>query len=163
MFKTFKSTVIAAALTAAIIPAALQASEKNGRSFGDIYKECGLGGMIGKAVGGQTGDVLAIVTNITWDLGTTAISSDMSSDDLCSNTNVKTAMLIHEGYPQLEKEIAAGEGKYLKALASLAKKENQTEEAFIAELRTKFSAIVAQSDYTKLTQYEKAERLFNAL
>lgn len=49
---------------------------KKKRAFADIYTECGLGTMIA-----PKNAAVAAVTNVTWDLGTTAISSDDSSED----------------------------------------------------------------------------------
>jgi len=56
------------ALLAVASAAMLSTSPAHSREFGEIYAECGLGGMIGKS-----NETIAIITNITWDLGTTAL------------------------------------------------------------------------------------------
>jgi len=38
------------------------------------------------------------VTNVTWDLGTTAISSDISSQDSCQGGKVKVRVFINNSY-----------------------------------------------------------------
>ena len=41
--------------------------------------------MLGAAIENKSaGQILAIISNITWDLGTTAISSQLSSPDTCA-------------------------------------------------------------------------------
>jgi hypothetical protein len=150
MKKVLGSLIVAAALVVGA-----NASDK--RSFGEIYTECGLGGIIGNAAGGDsTGNVLAVVTNITWDLGTTAISSNITSDSTCANTKVKTAALINEGYDKLEEEIALGSGEYIDALKKVSGDKLDTQ-----NLREEFAYFAASSDYEKLSHYKKAEKLFD--
>lgn len=49
----------------------MPAQAKSNRTFGQIYTQCGLGAMIAPHT-----PVVAAITNVTWDLGTTAISSN---------------------------------------------------------------------------------------
>src|SRR3989338_2196679 len=85
------------------------------RDFADIYTDCGLGAMIA-----PRNDAVATVTNVTWDLGTTAISSNISSPDTCVGGQARLASLIHDSYNDLEKNLASGSGPYLDALIMLA-------------------------------------------
>jgi len=145
-----KKIIGSVALIAATLFTSAQADN---RSFADIYTECGLGGIIGNAAGGgQTGDILAIVTNVTWDLGTTAFSSDITSDNTCANTKAKTAALINEGYNKLEEEIAMGSGKYYDALQKLSANK---------DIRGEFVGMVSTKGYDKLSHFQKAEKLFD--
>ena len=149
-----KKLLGSAALAITLLSTGLQAGD---RSFAEIYVECGLGGIIGKAAGGgEAGDILAIVTNITWDLGTTAISSDITSDDTCVNTEGLSAALINEGYDKLEEEIALGNGAYLDALKKVSHNQLDT-----TALRNEFAAMTATPEYENLSHYEKAEKLYN--
>ena len=61
----------------------------------------------------------AAVSNIIWDLGTTAVSSNVSSQDSCKGANVKTAQFIQQTFPVLEQEIAQGEGEYVAAMLNV--------------------------------------------
>jgi len=141
-----------------LVAGALLVTNAQARDFGDIYIECGLGGIIGNAIEGSTGDVIAIITNVTWDLGTTAISSNITSDSTCVNTRAKTAALIHQGYDKLEEEIAQGHGKYLDALAQISQKDKAT---FTKELRKKFAEVASSDKYESMSRFEKSEALFN--
>ena len=86
------------------------------RDIGRIYTECGLGGAIA-----PTSDVVAAITNVTFDLGTTAISSNLSSPETCNGgKEVKTAALIINNTAAIEKEAAAGQGDTLAALEAVS-------------------------------------------
>lgn len=119
------------------------------RSFGDIYKECGIGAMIFNDT-----PVAAAVSNIIWDLGTTAVSSNLSSAENCEGGKAKMASFIMKSYDNLEVEIASGEGKYMDTLVAMTEKDVET-------LRSEFSEVVASSEYATLNQEQKAEKLYN--
>ena len=134
------------------------------REFGEIYTQCGIGGLIGSAIGPEddtVARVAAVVTNITWDLGTTAISSNMTSPDSCARGKEKTAAFIYESYEALENDLASGHGTYLDALMALAAGHEQTQDRFIAAVRTGFAKLVAAPDYNEQTRFTKAEALYN--
>jgi hypothetical protein len=151
MKKLLGSALVAVALLAT------SASAKDGRSFGQIYEECGLGGIIGDAAGGgQAGGILAIVTNVTWDLGTTAVSSEVTSPNSCSNKGALTATIINEGYNKLEEEIALGDGAYLQALQKVNEGSLDT-----VALRDQLSTLANSEEYATLSRMEKSEKLYN--
>ena len=151
--KTIKLSV--AAITAVMLSTA-QNSEA--REFAEIYTECGLGALIA-----PRHEAVAAVTNVTWDLGTTAISSNISSEDTCAGGKAKVAAFINDSYENIEKDLASGEGKYLNTLASIAKEQSESKENFITNLRKDFSSIVASADYDNLTKYQKSQKLYNAI
>jgi hypothetical protein len=107
--------------------------------------------------------LIAVFTNVTWDLGTTAISTNISSAESCKGKNAKVASFINDSYNEIEKDLASGEGKYIDTLASLSKEESQSKEDFIASVRNNFATIVASNDYSKLTTYQKSEKLYNII
>ena len=134
------------------------------REFGEIYTDCGLGGLIGSAIGPEddrVANVAAVVTNITWDLGTTAISSNITSPDTCARGEAKTAAFIYDSYEPLEQDIASGHGAYLDALAALAGHEGQAQQRFVAAVRAGFVKLVAAPDYHEQDRFAKAEALYN--
>ncbi len=132
------------------------------RSFGEIYTECGLGAMIAQGVSDQgTADILAIVTNVTWDLGTTAVSSNISSPGSCARGNAMTAAFILKSYAQLEKELVLGNGRYLDALAESADIAPQDKQVFTQKVRSEFAKQAASHNYELLSRQQKAEKLYN--
>jgi hypothetical protein len=126
------------------------------REFAEIYTDCGIGGMIA-----PRSDAVAAVTNVTWDLGTTAISSNISSPDSCSGGQAEKAAFIHDSYDALELDLASGHGTYLDALVALAGHEGQTQQRFIAGVRAGFAKLVAGPDYIEQNRFAKAEALYN--
>ncbi|GAF55755.1 hypothetical protein JCM18901_1422 [Psychrobacter sp. JCM 18901] len=84
---------------------------ETGRTIEQIYKQCGIGG----ALFGNSSPILAIISNVTWDLGTTAATSDSMSPETCQGGNVRAAVLIKEAFPSVEKDLASGQGAHLSA------------------------------------------------
>ena len=104
---------------------------------------------------------LAVITNIVWDWGTTAISSNLSSPDSCLGGKNKMAAFIFQSYDSIEQDLASGSGEYLDTLVALVGDESQDKQEFVTTLRKDFTEIVEASMYTNRTRYEKAEALYN--
>lgn len=128
------------------------------REFAEIYTDCGIGGMIA-----PRSDAVAAVTNVTWDLGTTAISSNITSPDTCSGGQAEQAAFIHDSYDALEVDLASGHGAYLDALVALAGHEGQTQERFVTAVRSGFAKLVAAPGYPEQNRFAKAEALYNLI
>jgi len=143
--KKLKLSIATLAMTVLFVPQA-QASD---RSFGDIYKECGLGAMIFDKT-----PIAAAVSNIIWDLGTTAVSSNLSSEGNCNGGEAKVAAFISKSYDDLELEIASGEGKYVDTLATMTDKD-------VSVIRDEFAELVASNEYATLSKTKKVEELYN--
>ena len=157
--KTMKAMAVASILGAALISG--NANAAKAFDFQKIYVGCGLGGMIGSAVDNKTGSqVLAIITNITFDLGTTASISYYSSEDTCYNNKALTVAFINQSYETLEKEIAMGKGEYFDALTALAVGQDGNADEYQAKVRQQFAEVVAAESYLQLSRVEKVEKLF---
>lgn len=128
------------------------------RDFAAIYKECGLGAMLF-----PNDPVIAVVTNITWDLGTTAVSSNALSEETCKGGAATTASLIYETYPMIEKDLAAGEGEHLTAMLESAGCSATVHSAITGELRGELASTTAGAGYEDQTRFEKSESLYNAI
>ena len=153
---------MAPVLAVAMASGAALAEEKE-MDFAKIYVECGLGGIFGSAVDHKTtSQVMAISTNVTWDLGTTASTSYFSSEDTCYNQKARTAAFINQSYENLEKEIASGQGEYFDALARLAREDGESISDYQTSLRSQFASIVADDSYPQLSRYEKVQKLYEA-
>lgn len=160
-----KKTKLILSMVAALTLATSLNAKSSDKSFGEIYTDCGIGGLLTAPVPSGVGhDILAVVSNVVWDLGSTAISSNISSVDTCaSGKHEKVAAFINHSYDELEKDLAKGEGQYLDNLVSMAKPENMDDATFKDNLRKDFSNIVASSDYEKMNQYQKSEKLYNVI
>lgn len=153
MLKKVRNTLIA---LIAVVLFSFSFSSAQAKS---LYFACGLGGLIGSQIGGSAGNILALITNLTFDLGTTATSSQVTSEDSCANAG-DIILFVHMSYENLEKDIANGEGEYLDALTTLAVEDDTSKQAYTQQLRTEFSKIVADENYTQLSRKEKVRRLF---
>lgn len=138
--------------------ALLLSGAANAREFADIYTDCGLGAMIA-----PNNDAVAAVTNVTWDLGTTAISSNASSPESCEGGQGDSAAFIFDAYPSIEKDLAVGSGEHLTALLSIAGVEEAQRGELSAQLRADFAELVAVESYSEQTRFEKAENLYALL
>lgn len=127
------------------------------RSFGQIYTQCGIGGLLTSPIPSPVKEPLAVISNIVWDLGTTAITSNISSDGTCAGKSETVATFISNSYENLEKELAQGEGAYLDTLVSMTKPADQTKEAFVASIRADFAKVVASNS----SDFQKRESLYN--
>lgn len=128
------------------------------RDFGQIYEECGLGGMIAPTSPGA-----AAVTNVTWDSGTTAISSNISCPGTCAGGKERVAAFLYESYESLEKDLASGSGAHLDALMALLGYDAKAEAGFVEVLRNDFAKVVADPTYTDRSRFEKAEALYSLI
>jgi len=128
------------------------------REFADIYTECGLGALIA-----PRNEAVAAVTNVTWDLGTTAISSNISSPATCAGGKAKTAAFIYDTYDSLETDLASGYGTHLDALMTLVGYESQAWQHLTQALRADFATRVADPTYTRQSRFEQAQALYDLL
>lgn len=141
--------MMSAVIATIILMAVPQVSARN------VWRECGIGGMLFTKTGWA-----AIVSNVIWDFGSTATSSNVSSDELCEGPKASTAKFIHETYTNLEEEIAVGKGKHLTAMLNMLGCSEQT--AMVKELRSDLSKEMGVSGYSTKTHAQKAEGLFNS-
>jgi len=126
----------------------LMAPQAEARSLERILKECGIGAAIFKNT-----PAAAAISNIIWDLGTTATLSDITGK--CNYTkNVKVAMFVSSSYDKLETEVVTGNGQYLETLSELSGKK-------ISDIRASFTKVVSGKEYSKMSEVQKADKLYN--
>lgn len=126
------------------------------RDFGQIYVECGLGALIAPNTAW-----VAVVTNITWDLGTTAISSELSTPESCKGGDSQAAAFIHESYEPLAMDLAQGNGDHLAALMAIPGCDASVQPELSNAMRADFAEMVGQTNYSNMNQMEKSEGLYN--
>ena len=78
------------------------------------WKHCGIGAMIFDDNGAA-----AAISNIIWDLGTTAVTSNISSQESCEGVKVAAAQFINDSIVNLEEETVVGEGQHLTAMLNM--------------------------------------------
>ena len=116
------SRTAAVSAAACTLLASLASTPAHSRTFAEIYSQCGIGAMLfnSEPSSDSSGRTLAIISNATWDLGTTAVSSDATSEENCQGVPSTTASLMMQTLPALERDVARGEGEYLDAVFGAA-------------------------------------------
>ncbi|WP_086480696.1 DUF3015 family protein [Oceanospirillum sanctuarii] len=145
-----KKIIIAGAIAAA--------STLSMQAQANAWAECGIGAMIF-----EDNRAAAAISNIVWDLGTTALSSEASSKDNCEGKKYNTAVYIQKAYPKLEEETAFGSGEYMNAMLETAGCGVTETQAASAAIRQSFSKVVASPNFDTMSYNEKAESYYNTV
>lgn len=151
-------TLTIAALSFVLSSVSSQAGEY---SFADVYTNCGIGAMLFNG-SSDTNKTLAIISNVTWDLGTTAHSSNASSAESCKSGQAATAALIMQTYPKIVTDLAKGDGEYLAAMVETMGC-SSSQPKLISGIRSDLSAVVNTSSYVELSRKEKSATLYDSL
>lgn len=122
------------------------------------WQHCGIGAMIFPEQG-----ILAAVSNIIWDLGTTAVISAQSSPDQCKGSRVQTAMFVQGTIASLEKEAAVGEGEYSATLMQVMQCEAGAQDQLMLRVRSSVAGVVAAPEYSDMDKTQRAEAYFNVV
>lgn len=149
--KNLKVLIVLLALVILIPGASISA-----RSFAKMYEECGLGGLIFLETDYP---IVGMISNITWDLGTTATSSNVSNT--CANDSAKVADFIYESYVNLEEETVRGDGTHLQALLTIAGCQESARPMLIQSIRGEFSKSLMEKDYFGKSRFSKSENYYN--
>ena len=120
------------------------------------YSECGIGAAIFPDNGAA-----AAVSNVIWDLGTTAVSSATLSPDTCAAGSVDTAKFILETIDNLESDVAMGNGDHVDALAGLMQCESSVDIAALAA--DGYGDFVASDAYQSASKMDKASAFYDTL
>ena len=123
-----------------------------------IYEECGLGGLLF-----PSWPIGASVSNFTWDWGSTASTSGLTTPDACKGGQAKLAAYIYRSYDSIERDLSKGDGEYLDMVAVLSGKAGEAKEGFIRDVRNKFRQSIKDVDYSSLSHFEKTNLLFTIL
>jgi len=135
-----------------IVPSLTMGAEKN------AWKHCGIGAMIFDDM-----PVGAIISNIIWDLGTTATSSNISSPDTCKGKTAAVATFIHESYSNLMDETVVGEGQHLVSLLNIMECSETAHPGIIKSMRKGIPTILEQQDYMEQLALIKSENYYNLM
>ena len=117
--------------------------------------DCGIGAMIFDETGWA-----AAISNVIWDLGTTAVISDYSSQNTCNSKKAKTAMYIGTTYANLSEETVKGDGQHLRAMLEIAGCDAAAHDAAIGSLRSEFAQYVNDAAYVSKSKAAQAEDFY---
>jgi hypothetical protein len=120
------------------------------------YSDCGIGAALF-----PDSPAAAVISNVIWDAGTTAVTSATMSPGTCTSGSADTAQFILETIDNLESDVAMGKGDHVDALAGLMQCDASVNVAAIAA--DGYSAFVASDDYASATKMKKASAFYDAL
>jgi len=133
----------------------LAVAQESTRTFADVYAECGIGAMLFNQDGSSSGRTLAIISNATWDWGTTAHISNSSSEENCKGAPATAAAFLYHNYDFIETDLAKGGGEHINALLRNLSCSTSDDEV-LSSLRSSISSVVGSN-------YDKAENLYGVL
>lgn len=143
----FKKVVMATAFFTLTLPALSQAnSNKN------PWTQCGIGALIFDHT-----PWAAAISNIIWDLGTTASTSTSTSDQTCNGKVATSAKFIYETYANVEEETSMGSGKHLSTMLNLLGCDKSSHSQIIGAVREDFKTTLASADYANGDKLSKAK------
>lgn len=124
----------------------------------NVWRECGIGGMLFKETGWA-----AITSNIIWDLGLSATSSNVSSDDLCEGPTANVAKFVHETIAVVEEETIVGEGTHLVTMLDMIGCEESARAQIINDVRAQYVQELGAQNYSEQTKLDKAKNYHTIL
>ena len=123
------------------------------------WKHCGIGAKVFPENGKR-----ALIANISWDLGTTAVSSNLSSQDLCKGSpEVAAAEFITQTYASLEDETAKGQGPHLNAMLDILGCSGSMRSNIVSAVQSSFAEMLSDNSYELQDKHQKAENYYNAV
>jgi hypothetical protein len=129
-----------------------------GKKRPNPWKECGIGAMIF-----NDDPTIAAISNIIWDLGTTAVSSAVTTPGACEGSTVVAARMIQDTYATVENETVKGQGEHLTAVLNLMGCEENAHGEIISAVRDDLLTSMQSDDYDSMDVTAKAESYFLAM
>lgn len=120
------------------------------------WTDCGIGAMIF-----TTMPVGAVISNVIWDLGTTAVTSAGLSKQTCSGSKAKVAMLIGTTYANLEEETVQGGGQNVNAMLNTLSCKPSAQAGIVQAVRADFVQSLQGAEHVSMTEQAKAEAYYN--
>ena len=133
-------------------------SAVNSHSEVNPYSDCGIGAALFKK-----SDTGAVISNVIWDLGTTAITSATASPDTCSGADADAAAFIIESYDNLVEDTAKGSGEYLDALLSILNVKDSDKQRVITTVRSDIARVVSDDAFTNASLADKANYYYQSV
>lgn len=122
------------------------------------FSDCGIGAALF-----PEHKVLAVTSNIIWDIGTTAVTSATASPETCSGKNVDAAAFILNSYDSLVEDTARGEGEHLTALMNILEVEQSAQANVVAAVRAEMAEQIAADAYVAANKAEKSQVFYFAV
>ena len=121
------------------------------------FSDCGIGAAIFK------NDVAASISNVIWDIGTTAVTSATASPETCNGAEVEAAAFIMESYDNLIEETAKGQGDHIATLMNIFDVAEEERAQVISSVRAIVADEISKESFLNASTSEKAEIYYNSV
>lgn len=105
----------------------------------------------------------AVTSNVTWDVGTTAVTSATMSPETCNARKMEAAQFILDSYENLAEETAKGQGENLTAMLDIFGCQQSQKTDVIMSIRSDMAKMVATKSYSQQSNIDKASDYYNAV
>ncbi|HAW91537.1 MULTISPECIES: DUF3015 family protein [unclassified Arsukibacterium] len=144
-----------AALTVSMVLSVSAYADKAVGSGPNPFSDCGIGAALF-----PEHKVLAVTSNVIWDIGTTAVTSATASPETCSGKNVDAAAFILNSYDSIIEDTARGEGEHLAALMNILEVAPAKQAQVIDDVRNQMSLHIADESYNAADKREKSQQYY---
>ena len=134
-------------------------STANAKFIG-VYRSCGLGHWVSGPV--LKGNV-ALTTNVTFDLWSTASSSYLTTPSMCAGPFWAAAKSIDSNYPMLEQDTTVGNDEHVFAMLDILECDDVARQEMSASIRNDFKQHVENEYDLNASHEEKVANYFNSL
>ena len=163
---TIRISERAAALVGSVAIAVLSApvaSAAESKSKPRIYQDCGIGALVFGGLESDIGKIAAVISNITWDLGTTATSSAVTSPATCRGADATAAVYIQQNLKVVQEDIARGSGEHLAAVWTIYGCSPQLRSSLTRDVREAAGPVFSDRGYHMLPIAGQAEALWSTV
>ncbi|HIF17901.1 MAG TPA: DUF3015 domain-containing protein [Cycloclasticus sp.] len=122
------------------------------------FRDCGIGAALF-----PNHHAAAVISNVIWDVGTTAVTSATMSPETCSNAHVKTAKFILDNYDNLIEDVAKGGGEHLVAVLDMEGCSSSKQADAVTMIRGNIGSKVSSVEYSQKTKTDKAADYYYAV
>ena len=155
LIKAF-AVALSVTVVAAFSPATMAAGEPG--SGPNPYSDCGIGAALFPTL-----PILAVISNVIWDIGTTAVISATASPETCNGKKAEVARFIHDTYDNVIEETAQGEGDHLTAMLDIYGCDREAHGEVLSAIRPEVAELVTAEGYAGQTRLQKAEQYYHVM
>lgn len=153
-----KNIYLAISASAAMFALSTTHSVANDITVEEAYSKCGIGAAIF-----PNNETAATISNVIWDLGTTAYSSATSSPDSCAGAKVTAAQFIQETYPVVEEQFVKGDGQHITALMNILGCDQASHSTIVSQIQKDLTVSFQNASYATNTRTQKSSDLARSL
>ncbi|MBC5850329.1 DUF3015 family protein [Vibrio metschnikovii] len=121
---------------------AIAAAGLSTNAMANPWTQCGIGAAIF-----ENHPIPAAISNVIWDLGTTAVSSKISSENTCYGKGARAAIFIQDNFETVMEQTSIGEGEHLNAMLDILEVAAENKAIVVANVRASVSSATYPEAY----------------